>query len=36
MTKRPLFDAGVFPDNHAPEDLYRIAPTARTTEEDHR
>ncbi|MBF6226018.1 diaminobutyrate acetyltransferase [Nocardia abscessus] len=36
LTKRPLFDAGVFPDNHAPEDLYRIAPTARTTEEDHR
>ncbi|MEU2100729.1 diaminobutyrate acetyltransferase [Nocardia sp. NPDC019255] len=34
--KRPLFDAGVFPDSHAPEDLYRIAPTARTTEEDHR
>ncbi len=36
LTKRPLFDAGVFPDSHAPEDLYRIAPTARTTEEDHR
>ncbi|MBF6336632.1 diaminobutyrate acetyltransferase [Nocardia abscessus] len=36
LTKRPLFDSGVFPDNHAPEDLYRIAPTARTTEEDHR
>ncbi|WP_280248937.1 diaminobutyrate acetyltransferase [Nocardia abscessus] len=36
LTKRPLFDAGVFPDDHAPEDLYRIAPTARTTEEDHR
>ncbi|MGK8512937.1 diaminobutyrate acetyltransferase [Nocardia asiatica] len=36
LTKRPLFDAGVFPDSHAPEDLYRIAPTARPTEEDHR
>ncbi|MFF7940965.1 diaminobutyrate acetyltransferase [Nocardia gamkensis] len=36
LTKRPLFDAGVFPDSHAPEDLYHIAPTARTTEEDHR
>ncbi|MET9027134.1 diaminobutyrate acetyltransferase [Nocardia sp. NPDC004168] len=36
VTKRHLFDAGVFPDSHAPEDLYRIAPTARTTEEDHR
>ncbi len=36
LAKRPLFDAGVFPDSHAPEDLYRIAPTARTTEEDHR
>ncbi|MEU2255325.1 diaminobutyrate acetyltransferase [Nocardia xishanensis] len=29
MTKRPLFDPGVFPDNHAAEDLYRIAPTAQ-------
>ncbi|CAM4526014.1 diaminobutyrate acetyltransferase [Nocardia ninae] len=36
ITKRPLFDAGVFPDSHAPEDLYLIAPTARTTQEDHR
>ncbi|MGQ4600766.1 diaminobutyrate acetyltransferase [Nocardia sp. R6R-6] len=36
ITERPLFDAGVFPDSHAPEELYRIAPTARTTEEDHR
>ncbi|PXX57438.1 diaminobutyrate acetyltransferase [Nocardia tenerifensis] len=36
ITKHPLFDAGVFPDSHAPEDLYLIAPTARTTQEDHR
>ncbi|MFE9576937.1 diaminobutyrate acetyltransferase [Nocardia sp. NPDC006044] len=36
ITKRPLFDAGVFPDSHAPEDLYLIAPNARTTQEDHR
>lgn len=36
ITKRPLFDAGVFPDSHASEDLYLIAPTARTTQEDHR
>ncbi|WP_454197396.1 diaminobutyrate acetyltransferase [Nocardia sp. Marseille-Q1738] len=36
ITRHPLFDAGVFPDSHAPEELYRIAPTARTTEEDHR
>ncbi|MEV6324039.1 diaminobutyrate acetyltransferase [Nocardia sp. NPDC051787] len=36
VTRHPLFDAGVFPDSHAPEELYRIAPTARTTEEDHR
>ncbi|MFI9405074.1 diaminobutyrate acetyltransferase [Nocardia sp. NPDC052316] len=36
ITKRPLFDAGVFPDSHAPEDLYLIAPTARTTQEEHR
>ncbi|MFI7002267.1 diaminobutyrate acetyltransferase [Nocardia sp. NPDC050175] len=36
ISKRPLFDAGVFPDSHAPEDLYLIAPTARTTQEDHR
>jgi L-2,4-diaminobutyric acid acetyltransferase len=27
MTKRPLFEPGVFPDSHAAEDLYRIAPT---------
>ncbi|MEU7767471.1 diaminobutyrate acetyltransferase [Nocardia sp. NPDC049190] len=36
ITKRPLFDAGVFPDRHAPEDLYRIERIARSTEEDHR
>ncbi|WP_405164926.1 diaminobutyrate acetyltransferase [Nocardia sp. NBC_01499] len=36
ITKHPLFDAGVFPDSHAPEDLYLIAPNARTTQEDHR
>lgn len=36
ITKQPLFDAGVFPDSHAPEDLYLIAPNARTTQEDHR
>jgi diaminobutyrate acetyltransferase len=36
ITKRPLFDPGVFPDSHAAEDLYRIAPTARTTQEDRR
>ncbi|CRY75530.1 MULTISPECIES: diaminobutyrate acetyltransferase [Nocardia] len=29
LTKQPLFDAGVFPDEHAPEDLYRIAPIAQ-------
>lgn len=36
ITKRPLFDAGVFPDSHAPEDLYRIEPAVRTTEENPR
>ncbi|MEU4341968.1 diaminobutyrate acetyltransferase [Nocardia sp. NPDC023852] len=36
ISKCPLFDAAVFPDSHAPEELYRIAPTARTTEEDYR
>lgn len=36
ITTSPLFDAGDFPDSHASEELYRIAPTARTTEEDHR
>ncbi|WP_328401992.1 diaminobutyrate acetyltransferase [Nocardia sp. NBC_00403] len=36
ITKRPLFEPGVFPDSHAAEDLYRIAPTARTTQEDRR
>ncbi|WUD70176.1 diaminobutyrate acetyltransferase [Nocardia sp. NBC_00508] len=36
ITKSPLFEAGDFPDSHASEELYRIAPTARTTEEDHR
>ncbi|WP_280431727.1 diaminobutyrate acetyltransferase [Nocardia brasiliensis] len=36
MTKRPLFDTGVFPDGHESEDLYLIAPIARTTQEDHR
>ncbi|MFG1796586.1 diaminobutyrate acetyltransferase [Nocardia sp. NPDC049149] len=36
ITKRPFFAAGVFPDSHAPEDLYLIAPTARATQEEHR
>ncbi|MEV6426480.1 diaminobutyrate acetyltransferase [Nocardia sp. NPDC051463] len=36
ITKRPLFEPGVFPDSHAAEDLYRIAPTARSTQEDRR
>ncbi|MBH0780402.1 diaminobutyrate acetyltransferase [Nocardia bovistercoris] len=26
MTRRPLFGPGAFPDDHAAEDLYRIAP----------
>ncbi|WP_082393080.1 diaminobutyrate acetyltransferase [Nocardia arizonensis] len=26
MTREPLFDTGAFPDRHAAEDLYRIAP----------
>lgn len=29
MTKHPLFDPAVFPDEHAAEDLYRIAPIAQ-------
>ncbi|MFQ6395366.1 diaminobutyrate acetyltransferase [Nocardia sp. KC 131] len=36
ITKRALFEPGVFPDSHAAEDLYRIAPTVRTTQEDRR
>ncbi len=36
ITKRPLFEPDLFPDEHAAEDLYRIAPTARTKPEDRR
>jgi len=35
MTKSSLFEPDVFPDSHAAEDLYRIAPLARNTERDH-
>ncbi|MFR9749611.1 diaminobutyrate acetyltransferase [Nocardia sp. 004] len=34
LSKRPLFEAGDFPDGHEPEELYHIAPTVRTIEED--
>ncbi|GAA5050389.1 diaminobutyrate acetyltransferase [Nocardia callitridis] len=34
ITKSALFDAGVFPDSHESEDLYRITPTDSTTEEN--
>ncbi|WP_433191751.1 diaminobutyrate acetyltransferase [Nocardia sp. CA-107356] len=33
MTKQPLFDPELFPDSHAAEDLYLIAPTARKQED---
>lgn len=29
MSRRSLFEPGVFPDSHAAEDLYRIAPTVQ-------
>ncbi|WP_330255426.1 diaminobutyrate acetyltransferase [Nocardia sp. NBC_00565] len=32
MTKQPLFEPDHFPDSHAAEDLYLIAPTARKQE----
>ncbi|MFI6956064.1 diaminobutyrate acetyltransferase [Nocardia sp. NPDC050408] len=33
LTKQPLFDSELFPDSHAAEDLYLIAPTARKQED---
>ncbi|MET8876681.1 diaminobutyrate acetyltransferase [Nocardia sp. NPDC004604] len=33
MTKRSLFDSDLFPDSHADEDLYLIAPTVRKQED---
>ncbi|WP_231390282.1 diaminobutyrate acetyltransferase [Nocardia sp. CNY236] len=36
ITNSSLFDADAFPDGHASEELYRIAPTAGTIEESHR
>lgn len=33
MTKQPLFEPDHFPDSHAAEDLYLIAPTARKQED---
>nr|WP_081512710.1 diaminobutyrate acetyltransferase [Nocardia donostiensis] len=35
MTKSSLFEPDMFPDSHAAEDLYHIAPIARNTERDH-
>ncbi|MFX0578001.1 diaminobutyrate acetyltransferase [Nocardia nepalensis] len=33
MTKHPLFEPELFPDSHAAEDLYLIAPTVRKQED---